>query len=29
MEFNAKNLDFPSLDCAAVHIGAITKRMVA
>jgi aspartate racemase len=29
MEFNAKNIDFPSLDCAAVHIAAITKRMVA
>jgi aspartate racemase len=29
MEFDASNIDFPSLDCAAVHIEAITKRLLA
>jgi aspartate/glutamate racemase len=29
MEFNAKTIDFPALDCAAVHIAAITKRLIS
>jgi aspartate racemase len=27
--FNATNIDFPAIDCAAVHIKAITKRLLA
>jgi aspartate/glutamate racemase len=29
MEFNASNIDFPSLDCAGAHIAAITKRLAS
>jgi len=29
MEFNAANIDFPALDCAALHIEAIIKRLLA
>jgi aspartate/glutamate racemase len=27
--FNATNTGFPALDCAAVHIKAITKRLLS
>jgi hypothetical protein len=26
--FNASNIDFPAIDCAAVHIKAITRRLL-
>jgi aspartate racemase len=29
MEFNSSNIDFPALDCAAVHIEAITRKLIA
>jgi aspartate racemase len=29
MEFNTENIDFPALDCAAVHIAAITRKLIS